>query len=416
MESPNRTPDSQSVLPNPVARNPISDNSGTEIDLIQVARTLWRRRWIMLSTAMIAGIAAFFISYLLPKTYSAEATILPLSDSDPAQMLSAGVANQLGAAAGMLGNFSGLAGIGGGRSADLVEFLSSRSMTNRVIAACQLETEIKGWRSREELTKMVTDMRTIIPPSLKNKVVTIKVQAPRSELAARMANAYVGELKTMLDEMGYNSASKNRKFIQKQLSHAKSELAIAEEKLARFQTENHLASLPETVLSSIRALSELEAQSINTQVQLSSTAEMMETLTTKIDSLQAAPSAMTELELKRKGLTAQKLALEDAQRSFLSKLTQLPPKGMELARLQRDVQVYNAIYLTLTQQHETALISENKDSDSFYPLDQAVVPDRPLKPNKKINTLVAFIGALVFSAAFVLRREYLASARNPQSA
>jgi len=370
----------------------------------------------MLSTAMIAGIAAFFISYLLPKTYSAEATILPLSDSDPAQMLSAGVANQLGAAAGMLGNFSGLAGIGGGRSADLVEFLSSRSMTNRVIAACQLETEIKGWRSREELTKMVTDMRTIIPPSLKNKVVTIKVQAPRSELAARMANAYVGELKTMLDEMGYNSASKNRKFIQKQLSHAKSELAIAEEKLARFQTENHLASLPETVLSSIRALSELEAQSINTQVQLSSTAEMMETLTTKIDSLQAAPSAMTELELKRKGLTAQKLALEDAQRSFLSKLTQLPPKGMELARLQRDVQVYNAIYLTLTQQHETALISENKDSDSFYPLDQAVVPDRPLKPNKKINTLVAFIGALVFSAAFVLRREYLASARNPQSA
>lgn len=42
---------------------------------------------------------------------------------------------------------------------------------------------------------------------------------------------------------------------------------------------------------------------------------------------------------------------------------------MELARLQRDVQVLNGVYLVLTQQYETALIAESKESDAFLVLD-----------------------------------------------
>ncbi|MNS36120.1 cryptic autophosphorylating protein tyrosine kinase Etk [compost metagenome] len=372
-----------------------------EIDLLELARSLWRQKALILGVSAFTTLSALLISFALPKTYSAEATLLPMSGGDSSAAFAAGIAAQLGPMASMLG------GLSGNKSADLVEILSSRSMANRVITSYHLDKEVKGWKHRSELTAKLMKMTTIVAPTLKSKTLTIKVQAPSAELASKIANAYVTELKDMLDEIGYNSATKNRKFVEDQLTKTKTELAKVEEELTRFQATNQIASLPETVVASIRSVSELEAQRIGAAVEIQGTNEALDEVRSRIGALQATPETLTQLEIKRKSLAAQEAALANAQKTYLDKLIKLPPKAMALARLQRDVQVQNAIYLALTQQYQTALINESRDSESFLPLDRAETPIRPSKPRKQVNTLLGVMVGLVIGFISAILRESL---------
>ncbi|MNY31127.1 cryptic autophosphorylating protein tyrosine kinase Etk [compost metagenome] len=113
---------------------------------------------------------------------------------------------------------------------------------------------------------------------------------------------------------------------------------------------------------------------------------------------------MVELEIKRKALATQRSELSKAQEGFLDKLSKLPPKGMELARLQRDLQVRNAIFLALSQQYESAIINENKESEAFLPLDKAEASDFPSSPNKRRNAIVGLLLGLIVGVSVATYR------------
>ncbi|MNY41637.1 Tyrosine-protein kinase etk [compost metagenome] len=164
-------------------------------------------------------------------------------------------------------------------------------------------------------------------------------------------------------------------------------------------------------MASIRAVSDLEAQRVGAVVQIKGTDEALDEVRTRVGSLQANPSTLAELEIKQKSLAAQETALKEAQKTYLDKLIKLPPKAMALARLQRDVQVHNAIYLALTQQYQTALINESKDSESFLPLDQAEAPIYPTKPRKSTNTILGALLGLATGLSIAIGRAFLQDRR-----
>lgn len=383
------------TLPASPSTHPPAD---PEVDLWGLVRAVWGRRLLILVSTLACGLVALGISMALPRTYVAVGTILPMQTNDTSGMLAAGVAAQLGPMAGMLG------GLGGGRTADLVEILGSRTLVERVVERCHLERELTGWKFRSDLVAMTRKMIGVVPPGLKSKAIEIRVEARQPELAARMVNAVVDELKRMLDEIGYNSAAKHRSFVQRQLETTHKQLAGAEDRLAGFQATHRLVSLPDTVIAAIRSVSDLEAQRVATEIQLKATDETLGAARTRAEALQTDPSAVMELELKRRGLMAQRAAVVSSQRDFQQSLAELPPRGVELARLQRDVQVQNAVYLALSQQLQTALIDENKDSDVFYPLDRAIAPDHPASPRKVLNTLVGLAAGFFLSCMYVLAR------------
>lgn len=368
-----------------------------EIDLVVFGRLFWRRKKEVAVTMLVTAMVALTVSFVLPKSFTADVSILPMTSNDSTAALAAGLAGQLGPLAGMLGS------TGSGKTADLVEILGSRAMRQRIIEKCHLDRELK-WKYRSDLLEELAKMTTIVRPSIKDKSIVLKVRAKKPELAALVANTYVSELKLMLDEIGYNSASKNRVFVEKQLAKTKESLVKAENSLADFQEKNRLVSLPETVVASMKAVSDLESQRISAKVQLQSTDEALGTLRSQVDSLQANPTAINELELKKKSLARQESALNAAKETFLNSLKSLPPKAITLARLQRDLQVQNALYLSLTQQFETALIDESKESDAFLPLDTAIVPDRPSFPKKGLNTVLGGFLGFILGLLMVLVR------------
>lgn len=367
---------------------------------VRVIRLIWLRKWLVMAAGIITAVLTFGVSMSLPRTYQAEATILPGSSNDVAGSLAMGLASQLGVPSALGG-----LGLNGGRSADLVEILNSRSMAMRIIDRYHLGQEIRGWKNRGELVARVRSMVSVTPPSMKSKIITIQVSARRADLAAMIGNAYVSELKTMLDEIGYNRASRNRRFVQAQLDKSKQELSNVEERLAKFQREHQITSLPDTISSAIRTMSDLEAQQISADVQYRASSEALDMVRSRIDSLQASPEGLVDIEIKRKSLAAQRAALTAAKQNFMAKLAKLPPTGMQLARLQRDVQVQNAIYLALTQQMEAAIISEDQDSDSFVVLDRAEPPYRPSSPRSLVNALAGLFAGLVLGGAWCVYQE-----------
>jgi uncharacterized protein involved in exopolysaccharide biosynthesis len=73
------------------------------------------------------------------------------------------------------------------------------------------------------------------------------------------------------------------------------------------------------------------------------------------------------------------------------------------SRLQRDVQVKQEVYLTLTKAHEEARIAEVRDIPVLTVIDEAVPPVLRSSPRRKLNTLLGlFLGGVVGIAAAFL--------------
>ena len=88
-------------------------------------------------------------------------------------------------------------------------------------------------------------------------------------------------------------------------------------------------------------------------------------------------------------------------------LSKLPAKEQGLARVMRDAQVAQEIYVMLAKRHEEARISEVMQPTEVQIIDAAITPDKPISPKKKLNVLIGSILGLFAGTAFVFLREYL---------
>jgi tyrosine-protein kinase Etk/Wzc len=124
-----------------------------------------------------------------------------------------------------------------------------------------------------------------------------------------------------------------------------------------------------------------------------------------VSAMQGDPSEISPIKVKQQALEAQQRTLKKAREDFYRKMAGLPPKGLKLARLQREVQIQNAMYLVLVQQYESALLDEAKDTDMFLLLDSAVPANRPISPKKRLNSLIGFLLGALAGSFWVLFRE-----------
>lgn len=354
------------------------------------------RFWRQISTAgIVAALASYYLGVAAPD-YVAEATIIPQSNSDSLSAIGASLGSQLAGVAGL-----GVLGSANDQGDQIAIILGSRTLAERVIVRCELDKTLRGWQYRSELIKRLKKMTKIKEATHKRRLIAISVKARPPKLAANIANAYVTELKVLMDEIGFKRSAQMRRFLEGQLEKTKKSLTNAEDQLARFQATNKIASLPETVQSSIRTLTDLETQRMRSEVELHVLSKSLTDLNSRVKTLQVDPGLLTEAQVKKKSIEAQSEALKAAGEKFLEQLTSLPPKGIKLARLQREVQVQSALYLALSQQFETSLMGETKEADAFIILDVAEVPDKPVR-SPIAMALLGMFGGLISGAILAL--------------
>lgn len=139
---------------------------------------------------------------------------------------------------------------------------------------------------------------------------------------------------------------------------------------------------------------EEEAQRIATTSMVSNPLEVVQEL---VKDILTAETAI-------KGYTAKITALRGVVRAYEQDLERLPGKALDLARLARRVEVDQTTYVLLTEKLEETKIVEAGQRESIRVVDDAIEPDFPVSPKKRLNLLLgAVIGlGLGIGLAFLL--------------
>lgn len=117
---------------------------GDDIEIIELLNAIWRGKWVVVISCVIAGIIGIAYSLSLPDEYTSEVLLAPAEETS---------GGGLGALAGQFGGLASLAGVelGGGKSNKVsvaLELLKSKSFIGEFIEKRNLKPEImasEGW-------------------------------------------------------------------------------------------------------------------------------------------------------------------------------------------------------------------------------------------------------------------------------
>lgn len=214
----------------------------------------------LLVIPIVAVIAAVALALLLPRTYTARATILPNVGNAAAGNLS-GLAERFGLNMG---------GLPRSESLDLyAELLTSSDILLRaaateyqipgkaggtakgnLIALYEIEADNPVDRRRRLLRRMRSDIAAT--PNIKTGIVTLETSAPSPALAEAL-NERLLELLREFNQLRWQSRARaERTFLEAQLAEANQALRRSEAELTAFLTQNRVTVSPSLMLEQAR--------------------------------------------------------------------------------------------------------------------------------------------------------------------
>ncbi|MGD2063345.1 MAG: Wzz/FepE/Etk N-terminal domain-containing protein [Nitrospirota bacterium] len=369
-----------------------------EIDLREYWRVLVRHKRMILGTTLVATVLAAIISFIIPKTYTATARILPPKEKSG------------GLAAALSGELSGLAALagaslGGSTNADLmVGMLSSRSITDRIVDRFDL-LEVYGKELRVDAREKLLD-NLDASVNKKDAILTLLVDDHDPQRAADMANAFVEELDQLSRHLNLTEASRQRAFVEGRLVEVNSDLAAAEDALRAFQEEHGAILVEEQARSMIDLMGQLKGQLMAAQVQLGVTQRFASANSPEVDRLR---TQIAELQTRIRNME-QGEGERNAGDIFIP--TQAVPElGLRYARLLREVKVQETVFELLTRQYELSKMEEAKDAPTVQVLDTAVVPEKKSKPSRRLIVALAAMLSLLGASMIAVIRSASANGR-----
>lgn len=358
----------------------IQDN---EISLLDLLIVLAERKQLILKVTAVFAILAIVISLLLPKRYTAMVTLLPPQQNTS---LASALTSQLG-------NLGGIAALAGGSSLlknpnDMfVAMFKSRTVEDAMIQRFGLMGEYHK--------KYLSDARksfekyTDVDGSGKDGLIHISVEDRDPRRAAELANGYVDQFRELSQHLAISEASQRRLFFERELEHAKDNLANAEEALKVTEQTTGLIQLDSQARALIESAAALRAQIAAKEVQI----QGMQMYATG-DNAQLL-QAQRELEGMR-GQLAKLGGSEDSTDSLIVPKGKVPEAGLEYVRKLRDVKYYETIFDILARQFELAKLDEAKEGALIQVVDPAFTPDKRSFPKRGLIIILAtFVGFFV---------------------
>jgi tyrosine-protein kinase Etk/Wzc len=343
------------------------------IDAWEVLRHHWK---IVALVPLLAGIAAYCLSLLIPPTYTAVTTFLP-----PNQQQSSGLAVLQG-----LGSLGGLAGgaVGIKNPGDqYVAFLRSYSIQNAIVEELNLKSRYDVSQASEALSEL--DERTKIN-SGKDGLIKLEVDDREPIFAAKLANLYIKQLDNLLSRLAVTDAQRRRMFYERQLKLAQDNLTIAQQDLQRSGIrEGTLRAEPRAAAESYASL---RAQITAAQIRLEALRTAMTESATEIKAAVANISSLKAEISKSEG----ELARGDED-GYISKY--------------RTFKYQEVIFEMLVKQLELAKLDEAKEGALIQVVDEARPPDRKSKPKKGLIAIAAASSMLLLiSTGLIIRRAF----------
>ena len=245
-----------------------------------------------------------------------------------------------------------------------------------------------------DLEKMVIDAETIIDTT----IIKISVENTNPQLATSIANTLV----EVLIEKNGEIQSGRYILMAESLTAQKTQL---EAQLATLQNQIEQAS--------IKTVAEQEQW---LQDQITSLQQEADALPAEISALEnpQTPELRSELEQKKARLEQVLLLQPLYEQSYTDLVvygTQVDaaksPANSQLALLTTSRSLYQQIYQSVLSNLETVRMAGMENTPSVVLIETAVVPEKPIRPRKLLNTALAGMVGLMLTTGVLVIREYL---------
>lgn len=400
----------------------------------QFLHILYARKWIILGVAFLIVAITIVINLLLPKEYTASATLIVDSKSKdpltgqliPSQLLPGYVATQ-------------------------IDVIKSRPVVDKVIEQNKIlnaagvrddfvrsggEGNINDWLAALLQAKLEVE------PSRESNVITISYAATTPQFAAIMANSFAkAYIQTNLD-LRVEPAKQTASWYDQQIEQLRNNLSEAQQKLTAYQREKGLMDAEERLDVESRRLTELAGQLVaaqsagydsrsrvsgseslpevinnpvvqNLKAQLAAREANLAELGKKVGEqhpdyirLQAEVDTIRtklrdEIELAMSGVAAtasassqREAGVRSAYEAQRSKLLAMKDQREELSRLVRDAENAQRIYDAALQRYVQIRMESQSTLTDIAVLNAATIPTKPSGPNVVLNSLIALLVCL----------------------
>jgi uncharacterized protein involved in exopolysaccharide biosynthesis len=239
-----------------------------EIDLLELWNTIWKGKWFIMGFTLLCTLVAVYVTlYVLPVTYKSDVVLQPteMSSQSGLSALAANLPISI-----PLGN-------AGGKNANIVSFLNSRTIKERLIEKYDLLPKlyseiwdkenhkwiVEGSENKPTMLKAIINLkgRYQINKDQKTGLITISWIDEDPEFTKSMLQRIVKEVRYYLENEYESDAKREREFVENQLNKTEKELEFWEKQvpsdkltLSKIQRER-LAS--QTVYTELRKQLEL---------------------------------------------------------------------------------------------------------------------------------------------------------------
>jgi uncharacterized protein involved in exopolysaccharide biosynthesis len=225
----------------------------------------------------------------------------------------------------------------------------------------------------------------------KDGIIALEVEDKDSKFAAEIANAYVDELRKMMNRLALTEAQMRRSFFEKKLKEAKENLSAAEESLRRTG-----------VSSGVLKTSPGAAVEVVARLKASITVQEIKVATMRGYLADTSPEfvqAMKELSVLKAQLTnAEKTDTKSGDGLFVSRY--------------REFKYQESLYELFSKQYELARIDESREGATVQVVDIAQPPERKSSPNKSLIATIATLASGLLVLIFVFLRKASVDAVN----
>ncbi|RJR40120.1 MAG: hypothetical protein C4576_20240 [Desulfobacteraceae bacterium] len=386
--------------------NQTTSDSDEEITLIDLIYPIFKHIRFLILFCVVVVIAVGLYTVKLPKVYEATAVTLPeVKQSDTGSELKAAFLEKFGVA--------GL-GISNETPSEVFEaVLKSEELTRQAIRRSANYFNM-GLSSSNERDLVKSVAKTIKVTKLrKEPTLSLSVQASDPYLASDLANSYLVELDIYNRSSNITSAQRLRKYIEKRLIAANTELEQAQQELRLFQEKNKAISISEQAKATILILSDMESRRVALEVDKETIDKFYKGSSVELEKIKAQLTAIQKNIDRLTQSNEDKVALsdQDGRLEFYIPLTRIPSLNFDESRLLLQVKAKTGVVTMLTNQLEQVKLDETKDIPTVNVLDWAEPSLIPIRPSLRKNVLLSGFIALLMGIFLVYGWEYFQRAR-----
>jgi tyrosine-protein kinase Etk/Wzc len=362
-------------------------NEDEEISLLDLLLVVVENLRLLVLGPLAVGLAALGISFMIPPTYTAKTQFLP-----PQQQQSSASALVQALGVGAIGGLG--AGLGIKNPADqYIAFLKSQSIQDAMVDRFDL---LKRYDTKLRIDARKELLENTKITSGKDGIIALELDDKDPKVAADMANAYVDELRRMMNRLALTEAQLRRSFFEKKLKEAKENLSAAEELLRGTGVSSGV--LKTSPGSAVEVMARLKAGVTVQEIKVASMRGYL------ADTSPEFVQAMKELSVLKAQLT-------NAEKSDTAS-----GDGLYVSRY-REFKYQETLYELFAKQYELARVDESREGAAVQVVDNAQPPEKKSKPKKaQIATIATLTSGFLFLIFVFLRKAYFSAAANKENA